>query len=44
MASGAVAVEELITASYPLERVAAAFQEYERAADSVLRLVIVPGR
>ncbi len=44
VASGAVAVEELITASYPLERVAAAFQEYERAADSVLRLVIVPGR
>ena len=43
VASGAVAVEELITASYPLERVAAAFQEYERAADSVLRLVIVPG-
>jgi 2-desacetyl-2-hydroxyethyl bacteriochlorophyllide A dehydrogenase len=42
VASGAVDVDGFITASYPLERVAAAFEEYERAADSVLRLVIVP--
>ena len=42
VASGAVDVAGFITASYPLERVAAAFEEYERAADSVLRLVIVP--
>jgi len=43
VASGAVAVDGFITASYPLEGVAGAFEEYERAADSVLRLVIVPG-
>jgi L-iditol 2-dehydrogenase len=43
VASGAVDVDGFITASYPLERVAAAFEEYERSADSVLRLVIVPG-
>jgi 2-desacetyl-2-hydroxyethyl bacteriochlorophyllide A dehydrogenase len=42
VASGAVVVDGLITASYPLQRVAAAFEEYERAPDSVLRLVIVP--
>jgi threonine dehydrogenase-like Zn-dependent dehydrogenase len=42
VASGAVVVDGLITASYPLHRVAAAFEEYERAPDSVLRLVIVP--
>jgi len=42
VASGAVDVDGFITASYPLERVAAAFEEYERSADSVLRLVIVP--
>jgi 2-desacetyl-2-hydroxyethyl bacteriochlorophyllide A dehydrogenase len=42
VASGAVDVDGFITASYPLERVAAAFAEYERSADSVLRLVIVP--
>jgi len=42
VASGAIDVDEFITASYPLERVAEAFAEYERAPDSVLRLVIVP--
>jgi 2-desacetyl-2-hydroxyethyl bacteriochlorophyllide A dehydrogenase len=42
VASGAIDVDGFITASYPLERVAAAFEEYERAADTVLRLVIVP--
>ena len=42
VASGAIDVDGFITASYPLDRVAAAFEEYERAADSVLRLVIVP--
>jgi len=42
VASGAVDVDGFITASYPLDRVAAAFEEYERSADSVLRLVIVP--
>jgi L-iditol 2-dehydrogenase len=42
VASGAVDVDGFITASYPLERVATAFEEYERAADSILRLVIVP--
>jgi 2-desacetyl-2-hydroxyethyl bacteriochlorophyllide A dehydrogenase len=42
VASGAVDIDGFITASYPLERVAAAFEEYERSADSVLRLVIVP--
>ena len=42
VASCAVDVDGFITASYPLERVAAAFEEYERSADSVLRLVIVP--
>ena len=42
VASGAVDVDGFITASYALDRVAAAFEEYERSADSVLRLVIVP--
>jgi 2-desacetyl-2-hydroxyethyl bacteriochlorophyllide A dehydrogenase len=42
VASGAIDVEGLITASYPLERVAEAFAEYDRAPDVVLRLVIVP--
>jgi 2-desacetyl-2-hydroxyethyl bacteriochlorophyllide A dehydrogenase len=43
VASGAVDVEGFITASYPLRRVAAAFEDYERAPDAILRLVIVPG-
>ena len=33
VATGAVDVDGFITASYPLERVAAAFEEYERAAE-----------
>jgi len=43
VASGAVDVAGFVTATYPLERVAAAFDDYERASDSILRLVIVPG-
>jgi 2-desacetyl-2-hydroxyethyl bacteriochlorophyllide A dehydrogenase len=43
VASGAIDVAEFVTRSYPLARVAAAFEEYERAPDAILRLVIVPG-
>jgi 2-desacetyl-2-hydroxyethyl bacteriochlorophyllide A dehydrogenase len=43
VASGAVDLDGFITASYPLDRVAAAFAEYERTPEAILRLVIVPG-
>jgi 2-desacetyl-2-hydroxyethyl bacteriochlorophyllide A dehydrogenase len=42
VASGAVDLEGFITASYPLTRVAEAFERYESAPETVLRLVIVP--
>lgn len=42
VASGAIDVKGLITASYPLDRVATAFADYERAPEAILRLVIVP--
>lgn len=41
-ASGAIDLGPFITARYPLAQVAAAFEEYERAPERVLRLVIVP--
>ena len=41
VASGVVDVEGFITGTYPLDRVAAAFEDYERAPGSILRLVIV---
>lgn len=44
VASGAIDVEGFVTHAYPLERVAAAFADYERAPDSILRLVIVLDR
>ena len=43
VAEGAVDLEGFITATYPLERAAAAFDDYERAPGSILRLVIGPG-
>ena len=43
VAGGAVDLEGFITATYPLERVAAAFEDYERAPGAILRLVIGPG-
>ncbi len=42
VASGAIDVEGFVTATYPLSRVAAAFDDYERSPDAILRLVIVP--
>jgi L-iditol 2-dehydrogenase len=42
VASGAVNLEGFITGTYPLQQAAAAFGEYERAPDRVLRLLIVP--
>lgn len=41
--SGAIDVRGFITASYPLERAAAAFADYEHAPGEILRLVIGPG-
>jgi 2-desacetyl-2-hydroxyethyl bacteriochlorophyllide A dehydrogenase len=43
VASGAIDVEGFVTASYPLERAPEAFAHYERAPESILRLVIGPG-
>lgn len=43
VASGAVDLDGFVTASYPLGRVAAAFEDYERAPEAILRLVIVSG-
>jgi len=43
VASGAIDVEGFVTASYPLEGAADAFADYERAPESILRLVIGPG-
>jgi 2-desacetyl-2-hydroxyethyl bacteriochlorophyllide A dehydrogenase len=43
VASGAIDVEGFVTATYPLERAAAAFADYERAPESILRLVIGAG-
>jgi len=40
VASGAIDVKGFITASYPLERAAAAFEEYERNPGRILRIVI----
>jgi 2-desacetyl-2-hydroxyethyl bacteriochlorophyllide A dehydrogenase len=40
IASGAVDVNGFITATYPLERAAAAFEEYERNPGRILRIVI----
>src|SRR5438477_281556 len=42
VATGAVELDGLITGSYPLHRAAAAFGDYERDPDHVLRLLIVP--
>ena len=42
VASGAIDLEGFISARYPLPRVAAAFEDYERDPGRVLRLVIVP--
>jgi len=41
-ASGAIDLAPFVTAEYPLQRVATAFADYERAPERVLRLVIVP--
>jgi 2-desacetyl-2-hydroxyethyl bacteriochlorophyllide A dehydrogenase len=41
VASGAIAVDRFITASYPLDRVAAAFADYERDPGRVLRMLVV---
>jgi 2-desacetyl-2-hydroxyethyl bacteriochlorophyllide A dehydrogenase len=43
VASGAVAVDGFVTASYPLDGAPDAFAHYERAPESILRLVIGPG-
>lgn len=43
VASGAIDVEGFVTATYPLERAPEAFAHYERAPESILRLVIGPG-
>ncbi len=40
VASGAIDVKGFITASYPLSRAAAAFEEYERNPGRILRIVI----
>lgn len=40
--TGAVELDGFITGSYPLDRTAAAFSDYERDPDRVLRLLIVP--
>ena len=42
VSSGAVPLDGFITGSYALDRAAAAFGEYERDPDRVLRLLIVP--
>lgn len=42
VADGLIDLDGLITASYPLARVAAAFEAYERDPERVLRIVIVP--
>ncbi|HET7874693.1 MAG TPA: alcohol dehydrogenase catalytic domain-containing protein [Methylomirabilota bacterium] len=42
VATGAVDLEGFITGSYPLHRTAAAFGDYERDPDHVLRILIVP--
>lgn len=42
VASGAISVEGLITAHYPFDRVATAFEDYARDSSRVLRTVIVP--
>jgi threonine dehydrogenase-like Zn-dependent dehydrogenase len=43
VASGAIDVNGFITGRYPLERVSAAFEDYERDPDRILRLVVLPG-
>lgn len=42
VADGLIDLDGLITASYPLARVATAFEAYERDPEHVLRMVIVP--
>lgn len=42
VAAGAIELEGFITARYPFQRVAAAFEDYERDPSRVLRLVVVP--
>src|SRR5256886_15018221 len=42
VAAGAVDLDGFITGSYPLHRAAAAFDDYERDPDRVLRTLIVP--
>lgn len=42
VADGLIDLDGLITASYPLDRVATAFEDYERDPERVLRMVIVP--
>lgn len=41
VASGVIAIDDFITASYPLERVAAAFDDYERDPGRILRVLVV---
>jgi L-iditol 2-dehydrogenase len=41
VASGAIALDGFITRRYPLARVAAAFADYEREPERVLRMVVV---
>ena len=43
VASGAIEVKDFITASFPLSRAAAAFEEYERNPGRILRIVIDSG-
>jgi threonine dehydrogenase-like Zn-dependent dehydrogenase len=42
VAAGAVDVDGFITGSYTLDNIAAAFADYERAPDRVLRILVVP--
>jgi threonine dehydrogenase-like Zn-dependent dehydrogenase len=43
VACGAIDVERFVTATYPLARAAAAFEEYERNPGRILRIVIDSG-
>lgn len=43
VASGKIDVSGFVTKSYPFERTAAAFEEYERNPGGILRLLIEPG-
>jgi threonine dehydrogenase-like Zn-dependent dehydrogenase len=43
VASGKIDVSDFVSATYPLEHAAEAFEEYERNPGRVLRIVIVSG-